>query len=179
MHDIPTRLDHISGFDKLIFRYIIKHNLKASTYMHTCLFICTHARRYTRKYSSDAFLIITKAVYEILKCCPLKCLIHFTMCMQTVSACACAQMFHVVYLKVSSQVHQPGNSPQAWCCQLNCVLPSYRWHFEGKLKNRDTSWSCDRLDYGHMTAAVHSWSGQIVPLVMVHGRLSYLNVDGF
>ena len=43
--------------------------------------------------------------------------------------------------------------------------------------------SRDRLDDDHMTTEVHRrWvggGGEIVPLVAVHGRLSYFNFDGF
>ena len=39
--------------------------------------------------------------------------------------------------------------------------------------------SRDRLDYDHMTAEVHRRWGELVPLVAVHGRLSYFNFDGF
>ena len=39
--------------------------------------------------------------------------------------------------------------------------------------------SCDRLDDDHMTAEVHRRWGELVPLVAVHGRLSYFDFDGF
>ena len=39
--------------------------------------------------------------------------------------------------------------------------------------------SCDRLDDDHMTADVHRRWGELIPLVAVHGRLSYFDFDGF
>ena len=40
--------------------------------------------------------------------------------------------------------------------------------------------SRDRLDDDQMTVEVHRrWGGELVPLVAVHGRLSYFNFDGF
>ena len=39
--------------------------------------------------------------------------------------------------------------------------------------------SCDHLDDDHMAAVVHRRWEELVPLVVVHGRLSYFNLDGF
>ena len=39
--------------------------------------------------------------------------------------------------------------------------------------------SCDPLDNDHVTTEVHRRWGELVSLVVVHGRLSYFNFDGF
>ena len=52
------------------------------------------------------------------------------------------------------------------------------WHVSSGLLGSPPR-SCDRLDDDHMTAILHRRWGELVPLVVVHGRLSYFNVDGF